>query len=66
MCEPMLMGGLVGKRVGQVREKKKERDNDKIVSQFANATNPNEQPTTKKTPTEKTKMNTGVNIGGQY
>ena len=62
----MLAGGLVGKRIEQVRAKKKERDNEKVVAQFANATNPNKQPTAEKTQQKKTKMNTGINIGGQY
>ena len=66
MCEPMLAGGLVGKGIEQVRDKKKDRDREKVADQWANAYNPNKQPTAKKNPTEKTKMNTGINIGGQY
>ena len=69
MCEPMLAGGLLGGSIGKAHEKKKERekrDHDKLMAGFTNATDPNQQPTAKKNPTEKTKMNTGVNIGGQY
>lgn len=63
MCEPMLAGGLVGKRMEQVRAKKKERQAEEKQNAFVNSLS---QPKEKTKANNPTKMNTGINIGGQY
>lgn len=63
MCEPILAGGLVGKRIEQVRDKKKERQAEAKQDAFVNSLS---QPKEKTKANSPTKINTGVNIGGQY
>ena len=63
MCAAEL---ALSKMYNDRKDRKARQRNTEVMSGFANAKNPHEQPIDKKKPAEKTKMNTGIKIGGQY